>query len=107
MQLITTAPLRPCAVRQPSGRPQLRFASLLLPLCLAMQAIGTGAVAEETSAVEVRVLNEVLNPVSERLFGQFLERASFGEPGPEAALIPGTNRLQPAAVALMQEMRIQ
>jgi alpha-L-arabinofuranosidase len=106
MQLITTAPLRPCAVRQPSGRPQLRFARLLLLLGLAMQAIGTDAAAEETAASEVRVLNEVLNPVSERLFGQFLERASFGEPGPEAALIPGTNRLQPAAVAMMQEMRI-
>lgn len=106
MQLISTGPLCPCDVRQISGRPQVSFACLLLLFGLAMQAIGTGATAEETAAVEVRVLNEVLNPVNERLFGQFLERASFGERGPEAALIPGTNRLQPAAVALMQEMRI-
>jgi alpha-L-arabinofuranosidase len=84
----------------------MSFARLLLLIGLAMLAIGTGAAAEEPAAVEVRVLDEVLNPVSERLFGQFLERASFGEPGPEAALIPGTNLLQPAAVALMQEMRI-
>jgi alpha-N-arabinofuranosidase len=41
-----------------------------------------------------------------RLFGQFLERASWGEPGPEAAVVPGTGRLQPSVIERLQEMRI-
>ncbi len=47
----------------------------------------------------------MLHEVDHRLFGRFLERASWGEPGPEAALVPGTRQLQPSVEALLQEMR--
>jgi alpha-L-arabinofuranosidase len=84
----------------------IRARALLLAFALVTQ--GTAAVAADDPAptVTVRVLDEVLNPVSERLFGQFLERASFGEPGPEAALAEGTGRIRPDAVALMEAMQI-
>jgi alpha-L-arabinofuranosidase len=56
--------------------------------------------------LQVTVQARRLNPVSDRLFGHFLERASFGEPGPENALLPGTRQIQPRAIALMQQMQV-
>ena len=44
--------------------------------------------------------------ISPLLFGQFLERASFGEPGPEHALVPGTRTLQPKVLDLLKDMNI-
>jgi alpha-L-arabinofuranosidase len=52
------------------------------------------------------VETNVVGTVDDRLFGQFLERPFGGEAGPEHALVPGTNRLQPRVVELMKEMRI-
>lgn len=49
-------------------------------------------------------LGEVAASIDERLFGQFLERASFGEPGPEAAADPVAGRLRPDALALMKDL---
>lgn len=46
------------------------------------------------------VHDEVLHTIDPRLFGQFLERASFGEPGPEAFVDRDTGRL-PAHVREM------
>ncbi len=45
---------------------------------------------EQTGTVPIRLTigTERENLVDARLFGQFLERASFGEPGPEGALDP-------------------
>lgn len=57
---------------------------------------------ETTITVSPRTLFQL----DDRLFGQMLERASWGEPGPEGALVPGTNRLQPSVVQRMKEMRI-
>jgi alpha-N-arabinofuranosidase len=56
--------------------------------------------------IEFRVTREVLNPVDVRLFGQFLERATFGEPGPEAVVDPDTGRLPAEVVVRLKEMRI-
>jgi alpha-N-arabinofuranosidase len=44
--------------------------------------------------------------IDSRLFGHFMERASWGEPGPEGALVPGTHRLQPSVVEKLREMQI-
>ncbi len=44
--------------------------------------------------------------IDERLFGQLLERASWGEPGPEHALVPGTRRMMPEALDLLRGMRV-
>ncbi len=62
--------------------------------------------AAETGHLRFTILGKRLHKVDDRLFGHFLERASFGEPGPERALHPDTGRLQPQVVQMMQEMRI-
>lgn len=80
--------------------------SLFLGLAIVGPGTGAGAAEDTAPPISVRVYDTVLNQVSHRIFGQFLERASFGEPGPEAALLPGTNRIQPAAVERMKAMRI-
>jgi alpha-L-arabinofuranosidase len=58
------------------------------------------------ATLQFTVQNQHLNPIDDRLFGQFLERASFGEPGPEVALQPGTQKIQPQAIERMQQMKI-
>jgi alpha-L-arabinofuranosidase len=53
------------------------------------------------------VRSDVVARVDDRLFGQFLERPSWGgEQGPERALMPGTNQLLPAVVTMMKKMQI-
>ena len=49
--------------------------------------------ATETSALSITVKNEVLNPVSDEIFGQFMERAYGGELGAEAGVDQATGRL--------------
>jgi alpha-N-arabinofuranosidase len=49
----------------------------------------------------------VHHQIDPRIFGQFMERPSWhGEIGPEAALIPGTNKLRPDARELIRNMQI-
>ena len=43
-------------------------------------------------AFEITVSDKVLHEIDPRLFGQFMERPSWGEIGPEAAVIPGTHQ---------------
>ena len=52
------------------------------------------------------VRNRTVHRIDPRLFGSFMERPSWGETGPEAALSPGTNRLQPEVLRLLREMHI-
>jgi alpha-N-arabinofuranosidase len=54
----------------------------------------------------IRVRDKTLHTIDPRLFGQFLERPSWHhEIGPEGALVPGTNRLQPKVVEMLQRMK--
>jgi alpha-N-arabinofuranosidase len=53
-----------------------------------------------------RVGSETVHSIDARLFGQFMERPSWGEIGPEGALVPDTNRLQPEVLKLLHQMRI-
>jgi alpha-N-arabinofuranosidase len=78
---------------------QLRFIRIVAVSCL----LAAGVVAEE---VRVRVTDTALHPVDRRLFGQFLERASWGEPGPEAFVDPATGQLPTNIVAMLKEMRL-
>lgn len=56
--------------------------------------------------VVVTVYNRVLNPVDDRLFGQFMERASWGEPGFDAARDPDHPRaLRPDVVEKLVWLR--
>lgn len=54
----------------------------------------------------MRLTTDVLHPISPLLFGHFMERASWGEPGYEAARAPGSRSLDPRAVAIMKDWRI-
>ena len=56
--------------------------------------------------VVYRVRDEVLYSIDPHLFGQFMERPSWGEVGPEGALVPGTNKLQPEVYKLLQRMKV-
>lgn len=56
--------------------------------------------------IAITVSTKALFQVDDRLFGQMLERASFGEPGPEGAVVAGTHRLQPSVVEKLKEMQI-
>jgi alpha-N-arabinofuranosidase len=59
-----------------------------------------------TKPIEITIHDQTLAEVDERLFGHFLERASWGEPGPESGLAPGTGHLQPKVVTLLERMQI-
>jgi len=53
-----------------------------------------------------RIKDQTLHRIDPRLFGQFMERPSWGEIGPEAAVTPGSRDLQPAVLKLLREMEI-
>ena len=57
--------------------------------------------------VRVAVVNESVHPVSNLLFGQFLERPSWhGETGPEAAMLPDSGSIDQRVEALLRKMDI-
>lgn len=57
--------------------------------------------------VRITISNEETYPVSDLLFGQFMERPSWGgEIGVEAAVLPGTNKLDPRVESLLRTMDI-
>jgi len=57
--------------------------------------------------IDVIIHNKVANPIDSRLFGQFMERPSWGsEIGAEAAVVPGTHQLQPEAKRMLSDMQI-
>ncbi|MEM8865501.1 MAG: hypothetical protein AAGF31_08125, partial [Planctomycetota bacterium] len=53
----------------------------------------------------IRVTDQQLNQVDSRLFGHFLEIASFGELGPEALVDPDTGRLPEEVVQQLKQLR--
>lgn len=67
-------------------------------------ATAPGAVASEPIVFTIGARE--LHRIDHRLFGQFMERPSWGETGPEAAVVPGTHDLQPEVMRLLEEMKI-
>jgi alpha-N-arabinofuranosidase len=51
--------------------------------------------------IRVRVDNRALHHVDDRLFGHFMERASWGEPGYDAARVGQTGKLDPRVTAIL------
>ena len=85
--------------------PVLAILSMLSVACLSSHLRGEAATVNED--LRLRVTHEVLHPVNKRLFGQFLEKPSWGgETGPEAALLPGTRQLDPRVEEMMRSMEI-
>jgi alpha-L-arabinofuranosidase len=62
--------------------------------------------AVESTDIHVTVTHQMQHRIDPRLFGQFMERPSWGEIGVEGALISGTNRLQPRARKLLEAMKV-
>jgi alpha-N-arabinofuranosidase len=52
------------------------------------------------------ITKEVIHRIDPRVFGQFMERPSWGEIGVEGGLIPGTRKLQPGVLKMLEEMEI-
>jgi alpha-N-arabinofuranosidase len=52
------------------------------------------------------VTNQTVHQIDPRMFGQFMERPSWGEIGVEGALVPGTNQLQPKVRELLEAMKL-
>ncbi|MHC4117012.1 MAG: alpha-L-arabinofuranosidase C-terminal domain-containing protein [Planctomycetota bacterium] len=69
-----------------------------LILCACQEAIAAG--------VSFTVRDEVVHKIDPRVFGQFMERPSWGEIGVEGGLIPGTRKLQPGVLKMLEEMEI-
>ncbi len=69
--------------------------------------IGGGtAVADDHPTTTLTVHDDVAHTIDVRLFGQFLERASFGDHGPEAFADRRTGRLPERIVAMLKAMDI-
>jgi len=85
-------------------------ATVLACITVALGVGGPFLVARAGEADEpviVKVRADVLHEIDSRLFGQFMERPSWGgEIGAEAAIEPGTHKLRPEARRLIREMRI-
>lgn len=86
-------------------------ASYLLTLSVVWGLLGcaTGvasSVLADEPVTRITVTPEVLNPVDDRLFGQFMEVASWGEPGPDAVVDSTTGALPDDVIDLLASMRI-
>ena len=66
----------------------------------------SGRPAADAARIEFRIKPTVQHRVDPRVFGQFMERPSWGEIGVEGARVNGTRKLQPAVLELLAEMRI-
>jgi len=80
-------------------------ARLLGAVCCGL-VLAAGVAAAESEGIRLTVTNQTVHRIDRRMFGQFMERPSWGEIGVEGALVPGTNRLQPKVRELLEAMKI-
>ena len=73
---------------------------------LDVQMVLSSEEAPQAAGIRITVSDRVLHEIDPRLFGQFMERPSWGEIGPEAAVIPGTGKLRQEARQLLHRMRV-
>ncbi len=71
---------------------------------LAASRLPASAAEEEPPTPRIVVTGEVLHPVDDRLFGQFMEIASWGEPGPDTLADPETGDLPTEIVDALREL---
>ena len=78
--------------------------AVLILACILNQSV----FSEESGTMKMKLVvnDKVIGKVDDRLFGQFMEKAGVGEPGPEHIFIPGTEQFQPKAVELLKAMKI-
>ncbi|MBN1807243.1 MAG: hypothetical protein JW837_18505 [Sedimentisphaerales bacterium] len=76
-------------------------------LCLYQpQVIESANLNDDKTDISFIIKTKVIHKINPRIFGQFMERPSWGEIGIEAGLSPGTNKLQPEVLKLLMEMEI-
>ena len=92
-------------MRVMTGRSWL-WTSILAILISDLQSVLSTERHVQAAGIEVTVSDTAVHEIDPRLFGQFMERPSWGEIGPEAAVIPGTHQLRPEARQLLRRMRI-
>jgi alpha-N-arabinofuranosidase len=86
-------------IRTIAGLPVMDFVAACIIVLAASNSYGADTV--------ISIQDRVLYTLDSRLFGQFMERPSWGnEVGPEGALIPGSNELQPRVKTMLKAMRI-
>ena len=74
---------------------------------LTLLAASSAMAGSPADPIHVKVHARVLHRIDARLFGQFMEKASWGsEIGSETAVIPGTHELRPQAKELIRQMQI-
>ncbi|UCD52964.1 MAG: hypothetical protein JSW27_10060 [Phycisphaerales bacterium] len=84
---------------------QIVRARFLGALCCGL-VMAAGLSAERSQEIRIRVTNQTVHRIDPRMFGQFMERPSWGEIGVEGALVPGTNRLQPKVRKFLEAMEV-
>ena len=77
----------------------------IISLCQ-LQAIAFADRNEDSADILFKIKREVVHKINPRIFGQFMERPSWGEIGVEGGLIQGTQKLQPGVLKLLEEMEI-
>jgi alpha-N-arabinofuranosidase len=76
-------------------------------LCVSQSQVNASTYQDADAAdISFSIKKEVVQKVDRRIFGQFMERPSWGEIGVEGGLIPGTRKLQPGVLKMLEEMEI-
>lgn len=83
------------------------FVTLYFVLGLCQSEVIVSSEQKEDSAnISFSIKRKVIHKINPRIFGQFMERPSWGEIGVEGGLIPGTRKIQPGVLKLLAEMEI-
>ncbi|MCP4608531.1 MAG: hypothetical protein GY845_07445 [Planctomycetes bacterium] len=91
---------------------KIRFhAATLVTICFVLglcqsQVIASSQQKEDSASVSFSIKEKVIHKINPRIFGQFMERPSWGEIGIEGGLIPGTGKIQPRVLRLLKKMEI-
>jgi len=78
------------------------FVAVCFVICIGRATI----VAAGPVGASFTIKRDVIHRIDPRVFGQFMERPSWGEIGVEGGLIPGTRKLQPGVLKMLEEMEI-
>jgi len=79
--------------------------SIVLGLCQS-QVIASAEQKKDSADISFSIKTKVIHKINPRIFGQFMERPSWGEIGIEGGLIPGTHKIQPKVLKLLKKMEI-
>jgi len=91
---------------------KIRFhAATLVTICFVLglcqsEVIASAEQNEDSAVITFSIKKKVIHKINPRIFGQFMERPSWGEIGIEGGLIPGTGKIQPQVLKLLKEMEI-